>query len=101
LCKEHPNILRRKTKWLLREKELQVAVILPEWERFRKHPFALSMMQNEMLAYSQSYMLLTAFSFENLFKGILYGRNANNRLAKRKGGHGIAEMAKGYNKTCA
>jgi hypothetical protein len=83
--------------WLAQANYLKISagVILLEWEKVRKHPYALRMMQKEMVAYSQAFMLLTALAFENLFKGILYGRDPNNKLARTKGGHGISQMAGG------
>ena len=45
--------------------------------------------------------MLTGLAFENLFKGILYGRNPEHSLAKSEGGHGIVKMAEGISSLVA
>lgn len=83
--------------WLAQAIQLRLSanVIYPEWEKIRTNPQSGPGVRERMLAYSQSFMFLTGFSFENLLKGILYGRDSNSKLAKSKGGHGIVQMALG------
>ena len=83
--------------WLAQAIQLKLSanVIYPECEKIRTYRQSTPGVRERMLAYSQSFMLLTAFSFENLLKGILYGRDPNSKLVKSKGGHGIVQMAKG------
>jgi hypothetical protein len=83
--------------WLAQAKQLRLSanVIFLEWEKIIQYPPSNLGVQEKMLAYSKSFMLLTGFAFENLLKGILYGRDSNSKLARNKGGHGIVEMAKG------
>lgn len=82
--------------WLRQAKHLKTSadVILVAWESAIKKPIHLMTTQHEMLSFSKSYMLLTAFAFENLFKGILNGRNSSNTTVTASGGHGIVQMAK-------
>jgi hypothetical protein len=83
--------------WLAQAKQLRLsaAVIYPEWEKIRSHAQSAPGVRERMLAFSQSFMLLTGFAIENLLKGILYGRDSSSKLARSKGGHGIVQMAKG------
>jgi hypothetical protein len=83
--------------WLAQAIQLRLSadVIYPEWEKIRIIRQSAPGVQVRMLAYSQSFMLLTGFAFENILKGILYGRDSNSKLARSKGGHGIVQMAKG------
>ena len=89
--------------WLRQAKQLRLAAnaILPCWEaallRRRSEPDT----QEKMLAYSEAFMMLTGLAFENLFKGILYGRNPEHSLAKSEGGHGIVKMAEGISSLVA
>jgi hypothetical protein len=83
--------------WLAQAKQLRLSadVMFVEWEKIIKYPPSNPGIQEKMLAYSQALMLLIGFAFENLVKGILYGRDSNNRLARSKGGHGILQMTQG------
>jgi hypothetical protein len=83
--------------WLAQAIQLRLSadVIYPEWEKIRTLRQSAPGVRERMLAYSQSFMLLTGLAFENLLKGILYGRDSNSKLAKSKGGHGIVQMANG------
>jgi hypothetical protein len=82
--------------WLAQARQLKLSadVIHSEWEKIRNKSQASPGVRERMLGYSQSFMLLTGFAFENLLKGILYGRDINSKLARNKGGHGIVQMAK-------
>ena len=83
--------------WLAQAKQLRLSadVIHREWEKIRNHPQSVPGVRERMLAYSQSFMLLTGFAFENLLKGILHGQDPNRDLKKKNaGGHGIVKMAK-------
>ncbi|HEX8652284.1 MAG TPA: hypothetical protein VF708_15690 [Pyrinomonadaceae bacterium] len=58
-------------------------------------------LNDTVMAFVKSYMLLTAMAFENLIKGIMLGRDSSsvnrefiNRSLLPKGGHGISEGAK-------
>ena len=91
------EFIRKDTQsWLAQAKQLRLSanVILPEWEKIRRHPQSLPGIREKMLAYSESFMLLTGFAFENLLKGILYGRDLDNKVVSSKGGHGIVQMAR-------
>jgi hypothetical protein len=91
------ELIRKDTQsWLAQAKQLRLSanVTLPEWEKTRRHPQSMPGIREKMLAYSESFMLLTGFAFENLLKGILYGLDSNNKVASSKEGHGIVQMAK-------
>jgi hypothetical protein len=101
LCKQDAEelfeLIRKDTQsWLTQAKQLRLSanVILSEWEKVRRHPQSMPGIREQMLAYSESLMLLTGFAFENLLKGVLYGRDSNNKVASSKGGHGIVQMVK-------
>jgi hypothetical protein len=47
----------------------------------------------KQLAYSRGYMLLTGLAFENVLKAVALFRQRSD-LMKKKGGHGLVEMAK-------
>jgi hypothetical protein len=83
--------------WLAQARRLRLSaeVIYPEWEKIRSDCQSAPGVRERMLAYSQSFMLLTGFALENLLKGILYGRDSSNKLPTSHKGHGIVEMAKG------
>lgn len=83
--------------WLGQAKQLRLAAnaILPCWEAALLRRPSEPGTQEKMLAYSEAFMMLTGLAFENLFKGILYGRNPEHSLAKSDGGHGIVKMASG------
>ncbi len=83
--------------WLAQAKQLRLAAnaILPCWEAALLLRRSAPGTQEKMLAYSEAFMMLTGLAFENLFKGILYGRDKAHTLVKSDGGHGIVEMAKG------
>ncbi len=100
LCKQDAEelfeLVRKDAQsWLAQARRLRLSanVILPEWEEIRRHPQSMPGIRDKMLAYSESFMLLTGFAFENLLKGILYGRDTNNKVARSKNGHGIVQMA--------
>lgn len=82
--------------WLGQAKQLRLAAnaLLPHWEAALLGRPSEPDIQTKMLAYSEAYMMLNGLAFENLFKGILYGRDPKRNLKKRDGGHGIVEMAK-------
>ena len=50
--------------------------------------------REKKLAYMQSYMFLTASSFENLLKGIAVTKDPTSWKGFQHGGHGIATFAK-------
>jgi hypothetical protein len=81
--------------WLAQARQLKLSadVIYPEWDKIKYNSQAMPDIRERMLGYSQSFMLLTGFAFENLLKGILYGGDSNSKLARSKGGHGIVQMA--------
>jgi hypothetical protein len=83
--------------WLAQAKQLRLSadVIFVEWGKIIQSPPSNPGVQEKMLAYSQGLMLLTGFAFENLLKGILYGRDSSSKLTSSNGGHGIVQMAKG------
>ena len=101
LCKNEAEelfeLIRQDTQsWLAQATQLRLSanVILPEWEKIQRHVQSMPGIREKMLAYSESFMLLTGFAFENLLKGILYGRDPDNKVVSSKGGHGIVQMAK-------
>ena len=72
---------------------LSADVIYVEWEKISRPVRTLPSPMEKMLAYSQSFMLLTAFSFENLLKGVLCGRDPDRDLSSKTAGHAIKKMA--------
>jgi hypothetical protein len=82
--------------WLAQARQLRIAadVIFREWQKVIRVAPSGPGVQEHRLAYSQTFMLLTGFAFENLLKGILYGRNPKQNLKTGYGGsHGIVKMA--------
>jgi hypothetical protein len=94
--KQHELIHKDAQSWLEQARLLMIAskAVYGEFEKATLKMRSLPQTQMEMLAFSQAYMLLTGFAFENLFKGILIGQDPTYKLDQSDGGHGIVEMAK-------
>jgi hypothetical protein len=89
--------------WLAQANQLKMSADVIEVElRDKMARFQFEHGLNEqLLAYLKSFMLLTGMAIENLIKGILVGRDSSlvnreliNKKLLPKGGHGISEGAK-------
>ena len=88
-------ILEDAQLWLAKARQLKMSASLmwPEFEIAAQSSQVHDGMTERMLAFSEAYMLLMGFSFENLLKGIILGRDPSDKTVKIKGGHGVVQMA--------
>lgn len=88
-------ILEDAQSWLAKARQLKMSasLIWPEFEIATKSGQNHDGVTERMLAFSGAYMLLMGFSFENLLKGIIMGRNPIDKMVVLKAGHRIVQMA--------
>ncbi len=88
-------IFKDAQSWLAKARQLKMSASLmwPEFEIAARSSQVHDGITERMLAFSEAYMLLMGFSFENLLKGIILGRDQFDKTVKIKGGHGVVEMA--------
>lgn len=85
--------------------KMSADVIWTSLEAALAHPPVNPGVREQQLAFSQSFMMLTGFAFENLVKGIIVARNRNavetnkvlgSEWKNDRGGHGLSTLAPRY-----